>query len=266
MSLPDTSPPDPGLTACAEIVRRGDPDRFLATMAAPPSARAVLFPLYAFNLEVARAPWMVSEPIMAEMRLQFWRDVAADMAAGKPPRAHQVAAPLGAAIPPECAGLLEGLIAARWWDISRDPFEDAAHFDAYIDATSGNLVWAAARALGAGPGAEAPIRALGFAAGIAGLLRAVPDLEARGRVPLLDGTPQGVRALAERGLAKWAEGRAGRRAIAPGARPALLALWRTKTTLTAARDIPERVIDGALDESEFSRRGRLLWAQLKGGI
>jgi 15-cis-phytoene synthase len=254
------------LSACAEIVKRGDPDRFLATMAAPAPARAVLFPLYAFNLEVARAPWMASEPIMAEMRLQFWRDVAADMAAGNPPRAHEVVAPLAAALPPECGDLLDGLIAARRWDISRDPFEDAAHFDAYIDATSGNLAWAAARALGAAPAAEAPIRALGFAAGIAGLLRAAPELEARGRVPLLDGTPRGVRNLAERGLAKWAEGRAARGAIARPARPALLAFWRTRTTLISARDIPERVIEGMLDESEFFRRGRLLWAQLKGGI
>jgi 15-cis-phytoene synthase len=254
------------LNACAEIVKRGDPDRFLATMAAPAPARAVLFPLYAFNLEVARAPWMASEPIMAEMRLQFWRDVAADMAAGKPPRAHEVAAPLAAAIPPECGDLLEGLVAARWWDISRCPFEDAAHFDAYINATSGNLVWAGALALGAAPAAEAPIRALGFAAGIAGLLRAVPDLEARKRVPLLDGTAQGVRDLAERGLAKWAEGRATRARIARPARPVLLALWRTRTTLMMARDAPERVIDAMLDESEFSRRGRLLWAQVKGGI
>ena len=41
--------------ACAELVERGDPDRFRAIMAAPPEARAQLFPLYAFNLEVARA-------------------------------------------------------------------------------------------------------------------------------------------------------------------------------------------------------------------
>ncbi|MGR3618044.1 MAG: squalene/phytoene synthase family protein, partial [Roseovarius sp.] len=70
------------LQACADLVRRGDPDRFLATMAAPPPARRILFPLYAFNLEVARAPWMVSEPMIAEMRLQFWRDVVEEMGQG----------------------------------------------------------------------------------------------------------------------------------------------------------------------------------------
>ena len=44
--------------ACAALVARGDPDRFLSAMAAPVAARAVLFPLYAFNLEVAKAPWL----------------------------------------------------------------------------------------------------------------------------------------------------------------------------------------------------------------
>ncbi|MEL7216333.1 MAG: phytoene synthase, partial [Pseudomonadota bacterium] len=42
-------------TACAELVRTGDPDRFLAAMTASVEGRARLFPLYAFNLEVAKA-------------------------------------------------------------------------------------------------------------------------------------------------------------------------------------------------------------------
>lgn len=249
--------------ACAEIVERGDPDRFLAAMAAPPDARQILFPLYAFNLEVARAPWVASEPMIAEMRLQFWRDVIEEIAVGKPPRAHEVVAPLAAAIPADLALQLDGVIAARRWDIYRDPFEDQAHFDAYLDATSGTLIWVAARALGASPDDEPAIRAMGFAAGIAALLRAVPELEARKRVPLLDGTAQGVRDLAVRGLDALADGRRAQRQIAHSPRAALLALWRTKTTLVAARNVPDRVIEGKLDESEFARRGRLLMAQIR---
>ncbi len=42
------------VNACAAIVQRGDPDRFMATMAAPVAARRVLFPLYALNVEIAR--------------------------------------------------------------------------------------------------------------------------------------------------------------------------------------------------------------------
>ena len=68
--------------ACAALVERGDPQRFRAAMAAPPEARRVLFPLYAFNVEVARAPWVTQEPMIAEMRLQWWRDALEEIAMG----------------------------------------------------------------------------------------------------------------------------------------------------------------------------------------
>lgn len=252
--------------ACAERVERGDPDRFLAAMAAPPEARAVLFPLYAFNLEVARAPWAASEPMIAEMRLQFWRDVAEEIGQGAHPRAHEVVEPLARAVTPAEAPLLDGLIAARRWDIYRDAFEDAAHFSSYIDATSGHLAWVAARRLGAPESAEDALRDMAWGAGVAALLRAVPDLEARGRVPLLDGRPEGVRALADQALTRFRRGRAGQGALPRTARPALFAFWRTEPTLKAARAEPLRVAEGALDESEFARRGRLLKVSLSGRL
>ena len=67
------------LQACANLVARADPDRFAAVMAAPFDARAVLLPIYAAAAEVARAPWMTQEPVIAEMRLQWWRDVFEEM-------------------------------------------------------------------------------------------------------------------------------------------------------------------------------------------
>jgi len=70
------------INACAALVEAGDPDRFLAAMAAPADVRGRLFVLYALNLEVAKAPFVTKEPMIAEMRLQFWRDVVADAAAG----------------------------------------------------------------------------------------------------------------------------------------------------------------------------------------
>ncbi|MFY9244816.1 MAG: squalene/phytoene synthase family protein, partial [Roseicyclus sp.] len=112
------------LQACADLVARGDPDRFRATMAGPLAARRVLFPLYAFNIEVSRAPWVTGEPIIAEMRLQFWRDVIEELAAGRPPRAHEVIAPLAQAIPQSVIGGLDRLVAARQWDIYSEAFAD----------------------------------------------------------------------------------------------------------------------------------------------
>ncbi len=248
------------LQACAELVKRGDPDRFLAAMAAPPAARAVLFPLYAFNLEVARAPWVTAEPMIAEMRLQWWRDVLAEIAAGKPPRAHEVAAPLAQVI--RDAGLavdpLDRLIAARRWDIHRDPFEDAGHFAEYLDATSGNLVWSAARALGVRDGEEA-VRDIAWAAGLANWFLAVPVLRAAGRQPLLDDGAEALRALAAEGSRRLAAARPPR-----NAKPALLACWRARALLRQARAHPQRVGEGRLAQSEFRRRGSLIWRSLSG--
>jgi hypothetical protein len=132
------------LDACANLVQRGDPDRFRAVMAAPAWARGQLLPLYAFNLEVARAPWLAQEPLVAEMRLQWWRDTLAEPV----PRAHEVAGPLHALI--RDAGLpvavLDRLVAARRWDCWREPFDDAAALETYLEDTGGGLMWLAARA------------------------------------------------------------------------------------------------------------------------
>lgn len=252
------------LQACAEMVARGDPDRLRATMAAPLPAREVLFPLYAFNIEVSRAPWLTAEPMIAEMRLQFWRDVIEELAAGKPPRAHEVAAPLANAIPSDIIAPLDGLVAARRWDIYKDAFADRAAFDAYIAETSGTLVTVAARALGAPETSSETLRDAGWAFGLAGFFRAIPALEAAGRVPLVEGTPQAVRDLADEGLARLAQARKNRSAIPASARPALYAGWRCAPILRAARDVPERVIEGKLDESEFAKRARLLWVSSTG--
>lgn len=254
------------LQACAELVHRGDPDRFLATMAAPPAARQVLFPLYALNLEVARAPWVASEPMIAEMRLQFWRDVAEEIGQGKPPRAHEVVEPLSQVLRAGDAPLLDALVAARRWDIYKDAFEDAAHFERYIDATSGNLAWVAARALGAPDEVERAVRDIAWGGGVAGFLRAVPELVARGRVPLLDGRPEGVVALAETALARFLRGRAAQSTIAATAQPALFAFWLTAPLLTSAIRNPERVAEGTLATSEFGKKARLLKTSVTGRV
>ncbi|MBY6200423.1 squalene/phytoene synthase family protein [Maritalea mobilis] len=253
-----------GVAACAALVERGDPDRFRAAMAAPVPARAILFPLYAFNIEVSRAPWVTEETMIAEMRLQFWRDVAEEIGQGAAPRAHEVAAPLSEAVRPEDAPLLDRLVAARRWDIYRDAFEDAAHFEDYLDATGANLAWVAARALGAGPRAEQAVRDHAWAAALANFLRAVPELERRGRVPLVDGRPEAVRDLAQRGVERLAAARARRREVPKAAAPALYAGWQADSILRQAVAEPTRVAEGRLGMGEAASRFRLARVALTG--
>lgn len=232
--------------ACAGLVERGDPLRFRAVMAAPLSARLVLFPLYAFNIEVARAPWVTQETMIAEMRLQWWRDVAEEIGEGGAVRRHEVATPLVTVIAAEDAPLLDELAAARRWDIYRDPFEDADHFARYLDQTAGNLAWLAAKTLGTAE--ERVVRDAAFAAGVAAWLAALPELEARGRVPLLDGTAAGVKSLAQDALERLAKARRQRGSISAAARPALLHVGAAKPVLKAAIARPGAVADGALPD------------------
>jgi phytoene synthase len=252
------------LQACADLVARGDPDRFRAAMATPPDARAVLFPLFAFNLEVSRAPWVTEEPMIAEMRLQFWRDVAEEIGQGAPPRAHEVCAPLAAAVRAEDAGLLDGLVAARRWDIYKDAFEDAGHFERYLDATGGNLDWAAARALGAPDAAERVVRDAAWAAALARFLVAVPELEARGRIPLLDGRAEAVSALATEGLTRLARARAARSTVPKTAGYALFTGWQAEAMLRQAAADPAAVADSRLSAGAVRSSWRLARMALSG--
>lgn len=250
------------LTGCAGIVQRGDPDRFRAAMAAPVAARPALFAIYAFNVEVSRAPWMTQESMIAEMRLQWWRDALEEIAQGNTVRRHEVVTPLAGMLDGEGAALLDALIAARQWDIYRDPFEDDAHLTDYLEKTSGNLMLAAARALGE---VEASIvMDAGYAAGVANWLRAIPALEDAGRIPLLDGRPEGIKALAETGLRRLRAARAGRSGVSAAARPALLAAWQAEAVLTRAVAHPELAAEGRLTPGPI-RSSLTLLAQSVGG-
>lgn len=252
------------LDACAELVARGDPDRFRAVMAAPLDARKVLLPIYAFNLEVARAPWITHEPMIAEIRLQWWRDALAEIGAGGPVRRHEVATPLAAVIDAGGAAVLDRLVAARRFDCYADPFADAAAFREYVDETAGGLMWAAARALGAED--EAPVRAAGQAAGIAGFFLALPELAARGRQPLHGFAPETLAALAREGLERLTAARAAKARIAPKARAALLAGWRAPGVLARAAADPGRIAAGGLEESPARKSLGLMRATFRGMI
>lgn len=252
----------PDLTASAALVQRADPDRFMAAMAAPVAARRVLFPLYALNVEVARAPWVTEETMIAEMRLQWWRDAVEEIARGGAVRRHEVVTPLAEVLPTDMAGLLDEMIAVRRWDIYKDPFEDVAHFERYIDQTSGTLMLVGARSLGDAD--EAVVRDYGFAVGLANWLRAIPDLEARKRIPLLDGTADGVRALAQDGLTRLARAHAGRGGVSAAAAPAMLAGWQAKAILRQAARDPARVGDSTLGQSEARKRLGLMVTSVTG--
>jgi phytoene/squalene synthetase len=165
---------------CEAIVRKADPDRFIAALFAPANRRPLLFALYALNHELARIAETVREPMMAEIRLQWWRDALDEARAGRP-RGHDVLLGMAqvfaqADVP---AGLLDAAIDARSFDARGDAFADLAALEAYADATSGNLMRIASRILGGDASAGGLAREAGIAYGLTGILRAVPFHAAR---------------------------------------------------------------------------------------
>ena len=136
--------------------------------------------LYAFNHELARAREVVSQPMLALMRLAWWREVVEGAL-----RHHEIAIPLRALLDRgELARAdLIALIEAR--EAEAEPsIPTLEAWRAYLLGSAGGVMVAAARLLGA-PEPEA-VRPLGAAYGAAGVLRSAPVLAAQGRCLLPD--------------------------------------------------------------------------------
>ncbi|MCB1338506.1 MAG: squalene/phytoene synthase family protein [Maritimibacter sp.] len=242
------------LSACAELVRRGDPDRFLVAMAAPSEARARLLPLYAFNLDIARAPWASTDPNIALMRLQFWRDTLAEIDEGRPARPHEVAQPLAGVMRDTglSGALLDEMVVARWTDVDRTPFADAAKLGAYLGETGGTLMWASALALGAQAAQEPVLRRVGTAAALAAILVAAPELARRGWHVLPGSGLDSMIATARADLA------AAQRVNFQRAVPALRAAWRAEPILARAAADPAAIQAGGLEAPQAIRKLALI--------
>ncbi len=170
------------LSPAATIARREDPDRFLCALWCPAPLREAAFALVAFNHELARAREATGTPLIALMRLQFWRD-AIEAAA---PREHEVARPLHAAI---SAGLLDradllAMVDAREAEAEEEGFATTGAFHAYLAGTAGGFCVALGRLLGAPPALLPALQRAGLLHGLAGVLRSVAVHAAQGRVLL----------------------------------------------------------------------------------
>ena len=150
-------------------VRRVDPDRWLASrFIADPKARADVIALYAFNYELARVAGGVSNALMGEIRLTWWREANDEVAAGQPPRKHPTVEAVAAAGYPLAA--LAEMAQARIADLDAAPFETEAQVLAYVDATAGAVMMLAAWRLDPKADPHA-VKSAARAYGLAGLWR-----------------------------------------------------------------------------------------------
>jgi NADH dehydrogenase [ubiquinone] 1 alpha subcomplex assembly factor 6 len=186
----ETHPPGPRSdlaeqgSSLAALVRRHDRDRYQTALFAPAARREALLALYAFNYEIARVRETVTQPMLGQIRLQWWREVLDAAFAGAPPRNHPVAVALTAAI--REAGLdrepFDQLIDTRERDLAAEPPASLGVLEDYAAGSSAPLVRLALEGLGAWhPAVEDTARQVGIGYALAGLLRAMPFHARAGR-------------------------------------------------------------------------------------
>lgn len=168
---------DAAYSACRDLVRALDFERFVATLFAPSEAQPHLFALYAFSAEIARVRDAISEPLPGEIRHQWWREV---LSCGQ--KADRAGNPVAMAIcdtmqrfrlPPEP---FLALIEARSFDLYDDPMPTWCDLEGYCGETCSALFRLASLVLAKGeePGGADICGYAGVAYALTGLLRAFP--------------------------------------------------------------------------------------------
>lgn len=137
----------------AAFLKERDPDRFIADLFAPVTARRHLHALHAFDAEISRIRFVVSEPALGEIRLQWWRDAIANDAASGNPIADALLTSISELELPRDA--FDKYLSARIFDFYNDPMPSLADFEGYAGETASILFLFAAIALtgGSDPGA-----------------------------------------------------------------------------------------------------------------
>ncbi len=129
--------------------RHYEPDRYIAALLAPRPVRNDLIAIAAFSSELLRVGDTVREPMIGQIRLQWWYDTLEALARGDN-SGHPVADAAGDAmrrhqLPPE---LLGSLIEARMSDLETGPPAGAAVLKDYLVQSEGALIRLALRILG----------------------------------------------------------------------------------------------------------------------
>lgn len=256
------------LDACAALLRDHDPERFAICLMADAAARPRLLTLYALNLELARAPLASAEPLIAEMRLQWWVERLEGIGAGRVP-SHELLSPLAEAWGARAAAFAV-LAEPRRRDCLREPHDGPGAVADYVRGTAVALAFFAAEALGgevgAGgftppcprgifdherTGAGSVIAAQAEGVGLAQWLSALPALQGMG-LGLWDASPEVLAEIAGMARARLAAARAGRGLVPRKLAPVLFAGAQVRLALDAAPQGIEAL--AAAQPSEFRKR------------
>ncbi len=178
--------PEIGSLEVVDVARAHEPERYLAATLAAEPHRPALIALAAFAADLVRISHTVTQPILGEIRLQWWRDNLDII-----DRGGRAGSPIADALAPAITSyelplpLLVAMTEARAFDLYDDPMPDEPSLAGYLSKTEAIPFELALRILGvaAQPAASLAISA-GRAFGLTRLLAELPRHLAAGRVPL----------------------------------------------------------------------------------
>ena len=159
------------LDATRKALKQADPDRYRAALMAPKQGRDDLLILYAFHYELSKVPDVTSEPMLGQIRYEWWREAVDEIYGGREVRRHEISTPLAEMLL-RCdipRFWIDRLIDGRARDLDPQPFTDTAAARDYARQTSGQLMQIAVKVLGGEPD-ERMLHA-GEAWGLTGLAR-----------------------------------------------------------------------------------------------
>ncbi|MFC3051020.1 squalene/phytoene synthase family protein [Kordiimonas pumila] len=121
------------------MVRNDDYDRYILSLYAPSSSQRHIWAILAFNQEVAKIRETVSEPMLGEIRLQWWHDILDEIEANTV-RDHPVVQELAVAIKIKpVINLLRQTLQARRQDILGEGTVTQRAVLAYANDAGGTL-------------------------------------------------------------------------------------------------------------------------------
>ena len=226
---------------------------------APAARREALFALYAFNYEIARVRESVTQPVLGQIRLQWWRENIAAAFEGGGTRHHPVAEALAAIIGEFrlTRDHFDGLIDARETDLTDEAPASLAALEDYAEASSARLVWLALEVLGVHDSAASDAgRHIGIAYALAGLLRLLP-LRTRPIIPAGMSMRRGVSELSAAASRHLDAAPIHRKMIPRSAIPALLPAVIARRYLTRLKRARYDAFDPALLNSDPLQSWRL---------
>lgn len=163
-------------------LRMHDHDRYLAALFAPSDVRNDLIALYAANAALERIGRSVTEPLLGEIRLQWWRDSLREAQDGKA-TGDPVADAFAQTVRQRRLNpsRVSDMIDARAFDIGGEAMPDMRALRTYLGKTDGAVFHLASQIVG---GASAAVAGLadqaGLTYGVVRMMRRLPADRARG--------------------------------------------------------------------------------------